>query len=126
MDSPNLDRVLRIKTNSLRGGIVENVYMRNIKVGQVKEAVILVSFNYQEGDKGSFTPVVRNIYVSNITSEKSNYGLFLDAYERSPVTNLVVENCRFNAVKNNNLLNYVKDLSFKDFYINGQLVKSNQ
>ncbi len=125
MDSPNLDRVLRIKTNSLRGGIVENVFMRNIKVGQVKEAVILVSFNYQEGDKGLFTPVVRNIYVSNIISEMSNYGLFLDAYARSPVTNLVVENCRFNAVKNDNLLNFVKDLSFKEFYINGKLVTTN-
>ena len=30
MDSPLLDRVLRIKTNSIRGGIIENVFMRNI------------------------------------------------------------------------------------------------
>lgn len=123
MNSPNLDRALRIKTNSLRGGIVENVYMRNIKVGQVKEAVILVSFKYQEGDKGGFTPIVRNIYLSNITSEKSDYGLFLDAYERSPVRNVVVENCKFNGVKNNNMFNFVKDLSFKEFYINNRLVE---
>lgn len=26
MDSPNLDRVLRIKTNSIRGGVVENIF----------------------------------------------------------------------------------------------------
>jgi polygalacturonase len=123
MDSPNLDRALRIKTNSVRGGIVENVFMRNIKIGQVTEAVILVSFKYQEGDTGKFTPIVRNIYVSNVTSEKSNYGLFLDAYERSPVTNVVIENCKFNGVKNNNLLSFTKDLTFKEFYINGKLVK---
>lgn len=125
MDSPNLDRALRIKTNSVRGGIVENIYMRNIKIGQVKEAVVLVSFQYQEGDAGNFTPVVRNIYISNVTSEKSNYGLFLDAYERSPVTNVVIENCRFNGVKKDNLLNFTKDLTFKEFYVNGKLVKSN-
>ena len=124
MDSPNLDRALRIKTNSVRGGIVENVYMRNIKIGQVNEAVVLVSFKYQEGDTGKFTPVVRNIYVSNVTSEKSDYGLFLEAYERSPVTNVVIENCKFNGVKNNNLLNFTKDLTFKEFYINGKLVKN--
>lgn len=122
MDSPNLDRALRIKTNSVRGGTIENVYMRNIKVGQVTEAVVLVSFKYQEGDTGKFTPIVRNIYVSNVTSEKSNYGLFLDAYERSPVTNVVIENCKFNGVKSDNLLNFTKDLTFKDFYINGKLV----
>ena len=30
MDSPSLDRVLRIKTNSCRGGIIENINMRNM------------------------------------------------------------------------------------------------
>ena len=29
MDSPNLDRALRIKTNSVRGGFIENIFMRN-------------------------------------------------------------------------------------------------
>lgn len=124
MDSPNLDRALRIKTNSVRGGIIENVYFRNIRIGQVKEAVILVSFQYQEGDIGKFTPIVRNIYVSGVTSEKSDYGLFLDAYERSPVTNVVIENCNFNGVKKDNLLNFTKELTFNKFYINGKLVKN--
>ena len=125
MDSPNLDRALRIKTNSVRGGTIENIFMRNVKVGQVTEAVILVSFNYQEGDTGKFTPIVRNIFVSNVTSEKSQYGLYFDCYERSPVTNVVIENCKFNGVKSNNLMKFTKDLTFKDFYINGKLVNVN-
>ena len=41
MDSPQLDRALRIKTNSVRGGRVEGVYMREVTVGQVAEAVVL-------------------------------------------------------------------------------------
>jgi len=125
MDSPNLDRALRIKTNSVRGGIIENIFMRNVKVGQVKEAVVLVSFTYQEGDTGKFTPIVRNVFVSNVTSEKSEYGLYFDCYERSPVTNVVIENCKFNGVKSNNLMKFTKDLTFKDFYINGKLVNVN-
>jgi polygalacturonase len=124
MDSPNLDRALRIKTNSVRGGIIENIYMRNVKVGQVKEAVILVSFKYQEGDTGKFTPIVRNVFVSNVISGKSKYGLLFETYERSPITNVVIENCKFNGVASNNLIDYTKDLTFKDFYINGKLVTS--
>ena len=54
MDSPNLDRALRIKTNSVRGGTVENVYMRNVKVGQVADAVFKVNFQYGEKDTGLF------------------------------------------------------------------------
>ena len=125
MDSPNLDRALRIKTNSVRGGTIENIFLRNVKVGQVNEAVILVSFTYQEGDTGKFTPIVRNIFVSNVTSEKSEYGLLFDCYERSPLTNVVIENCKFNGVKSNNLMKFTKDLTFKDFYINGKLVNVN-
>ena len=70
MSSPNLDRALRIKTNSIRGGVVENVFVRNIEVGQVKDAVIKVNFHYEEGDAGDFTPIVRNIVVQNLTSRK--------------------------------------------------------
>lgn len=42
MDSPNLERVLRIKTNNCRGGVIENINMRNIKVGQCSEAVLKI------------------------------------------------------------------------------------
>ena len=123
MDSPNLDRALRIKTNSVRGGIVENVYMRNVKVGEVKEAVVLVSFTYQEGDAGQFTPVVRNIHVKNVTSEKSDYGLHFECYERSPVKNVYIDSCKFNGVKNGNFIKYADSLHFNEFYINGEIVK---
>ncbi|MHC1704216.1 MAG: glycoside hydrolase family 28 protein [Tenuifilaceae bacterium] len=123
MDSPNLDRALRIKTNSLRGGVVENIYMRNVKVGEVIEAVVLVSFTYQEGDVGKFTPIVRNIHVKNVTSEKSDYGLHIECYERSPVTNIYIDSCRFNGVKNGNFIKHAESLHFNEFYINGEIVK---
>lgn len=47
MDSPQLDRVIRIKTNDCRGGIVENVFVRNIKVGQCHEAVLKINLLYE-------------------------------------------------------------------------------
>ena len=125
MDSPNLERVLRIKTNSVRGGVVENIYMRNIKVGQVSDAVIRIFFHYQEGDVGEFTPAVRNVYVENVTSDKSQYGLLLDGYERSPITNVVLKNCSFDSVAKGNIMNHVKDLTVHNFKINGESVSIN-
>ena len=47
MDSPNLDRVLRIKTNTCRGGIIQNIFMRNIRVGQCREAVMRTNLVYE-------------------------------------------------------------------------------
>ncbi len=119
MDSPNLDRALRIKTNSMRGGVVENVFMRNVQVGVVKEAVVHIFYHYGEGDVGVHTPEVRNIYFANVTSKKSRYGLFVKAYERSPVRNLRLEHCSFEGVQSGNVLEYVEGLYLKDVKING-------
>lgn len=111
MDSPRLDRALRIKTNALRGGIIENIRMRNVDVGQVAEAVIKVDYYYEEGDSGAFTPVVRNIDVQDVHCKKSEFGIWIKAYERSPATNITVRNCTFENVAEPNVLENVKDLS---------------
>jgi polygalacturonase len=121
MDSPHLERALRIKTNSMRGGVVENIYMRNVTIGEVSDAVIRVFFYYQEGDVGQHTPIVRNIYVSNVTSQKSRYALLLEGYERSPIDNINITNCKFDGVEKENVLNYVTNLNMRDVYINGVL-----
>jgi polygalacturonase len=122
MSSPNLYRALRIKSNSCRGGIVENIFMRNITVGEVGEAVILVNFYYDEGDVGNYTPVVRNIYIENVTSEKSQHALLFKGYARSPLTNIRISNCSFNGVEKENVISYVEQLEFDNVYINNEKI----
>ncbi len=56
MSSPHLQRALRIKTNSYRGGVIENIHFSNVTVGQVAESVIEVDFYYEEGEGGPFKP----------------------------------------------------------------------
>jgi len=119
MDSPNLDRVLRIKTNSARGGTVENICLRDIQVGQVSESIVHVNFNYEEGDKGQFAPTVKKIRVARVRSAKSQFGLFLIGYERSPVSDIVLEDCDFSGVASGNRLEHVEGLVFKNVKING-------
>jgi polygalacturonase len=111
MDSPNLERVLRIKTNSVRGGVIENIFMRNIKVGQIAEAVVKIDYFYEEGDAGAFTPAVRNINVRNVECAKSRFGVWIRAYDRSPATNVAVQDCTFRNVTEANVLENVKNLS---------------
>lgn len=123
MSSPNLDRALRIKTNAIRGGVIENIFVRNIKVGEVSEAVIKINFYYEEGDNGDFPPVVRNIKVKNMISEKSPYAIWIKGYERSPVTGLYLENCIFENVKEENIMDNVSGFEFTNVTINGRELK---
>ena len=120
MDSPNLDRALRIKTNAMRGGVVEHIYMRNVQVGQVADAVVHVDFYYEEGLRGNFTPVVRNVEVQNVTSGKSNYGLYLRGFPTAPITGVRLVDCNFSNVASGNRIEEVQGLEMINVTINGR------
>jgi polygalacturonase len=114
MSSPNLERALRIKTNSHRGGVVEDIYLRHVAIGEVSDAVLRVNFFYEEGDGGNHTPVVRNIHLEHIRSERSRYALVLAGYERSPVRGVHLRDCHFNHVECPSVLHHVADLRLDD------------
>lgn len=121
MDSPRLDRVLRFKTNSVRGGVIEQIYMRDITVGQVAEAIVAADFFYEEGDSGRFPPVLRDVDVRRVVSRQSRYGLLLRGYAYSPITRLHVEDCTFDGVQEGDRLEAVQALEFVNVRVNGTL-----
>jgi polygalacturonase len=121
MDSPNLERAIRFKANTFRGGLIENVFVRNIKVGEVGDAVIHFDMKYepQEGKDGGFVPVWRNIEIKNVTSLKSRFALYLSGLENSPIKNLVVEDCKFNSAAEKSVIENVENPVMKNVYVNG-------
>lgn len=126
MDSPELERVVRIKTNTCRGGIVENIYARNIEVGQCKESVLKINLDYEAKENccRGFLPTVRNVYLENVTCEKSKYGVQIIALDTvTNVYNINVKNCKFNGVEKGNYeKGKTKDVKFDNLIINGSLV----
>jgi polygalacturonase len=121
MNSLQLDRALRIKTNAMRGGVVEHIYMRNVQVGQVAEAIVSVNFYYEEGANGPYKPVVRHVGVSNVSSKKSQYALYLRGFADDPIEDVRLEDCTFDNVEKPNVVENVQGLTFKNVRINGKL-----
>jgi polygalacturonase len=119
MDSPNLECALRLKTNSVRGGVIENIHMRNVEVGQVSKAIVSIDFHYEEGDAGPFKPVVRNIDVRHVTSKKSKYGLYLRGFKDALIQDVRIEKCTFENVARPDVIEHVKGLSLVDVTVNG-------
>ena len=122
LDSPNLDHALRVKNNAMRGGLLESLHFRNIEVGQVAHAVITIDFNYEEGAKGSFTPVVRDYTVDGLRSSRSKYALDVQGLATAPVMNLRLTNCTFDNVADGNIVKNVRDATFDNVKINGRTV----
>jgi len=116
MSSPDLWYMLRIKTNSLRGGFVENVHVRKVKLGTVGKAAIRINFHYSDGDVGEFVPRVSNVSVSDVTGKDVRQVLFLQGYERSPVQDVRVSNSRFEGVKEADVVEHVEGLVLDNVY----------
>jgi polygalacturonase len=124
MDSPNLDHALRVKNNAARGGLLENFYFRNITVGQVAHAVITIDFNYEEGAKGNFTPVMRNFVVDKITSGKSKLGVDIQGLDKAPIYDVSIANSSFDNVADGNVVKNLKGVKLENFRLNGKTVDS--
>ncbi len=122
MDSPNLDRALRLKTNAMRGGTLEHIFMRDCTIGQVADAVVHVDFNYEEGAKGPFLPVVRDINVERVSSRKSRHALYLRAFPNAPITDVRLSDCQFHDVAIPSVLENVRGLTYERVTINGNPV----
>ncbi|MBS1856555.1 MAG: glycoside hydrolase family 28 protein [Acidobacteria bacterium] len=122
MDSPNLDRVLRFKDNAMRGGIIEHVYMRNVKVGQVARAALDVDFYYEEGNKGGFTPIVRDVEMVNVAVAKCQNAWSLRGFQNAPIRDIRLRNCTFVNAERPSVTENVEGLSLENVTVNGKPV----
>ncbi len=108
----NTENGIRIKSDTRRGGIVENLVCDNITMKNVNPAITLTCV-YQgtsSGDKksgdtsvntaaGGNIPVFRNIRISNLTATcPKSAGLILGLPE-SCISNVVLENVKISAAK---------------------------
>ena len=126
MDSPNLDRVLRIKTNSCRGGVIENIFVRDIKVGQCDESVLKINLDYEHNEvccRGNY-PTVRQVLMENVSCQRSKYGVqIIGLDEDTFVSDITVRNCRFDGVaQGNTITGKTRNVNFERLYLNGSLV----
>lgn len=127
MDSPNLDRVIRIKTSNCRGGIIENIYVRNVKVGECKEAVLRINLNYEpkEDCRRAFNPIVRNVNLENVVCNKSKYGVwFCGLKEETNIYDISLKDCDFNGVTSgtNHLEALIGEIELDNLKLNGEVV----
>lgn len=127
MNSPELDRAIRIKTTSYRGGIVENIFARNIEVGQVAEAAIKINCQYDKNERdGKYFPLVRDVYISDLTCRKAERAIsLLGIKNQKCIRNIYISNTEFNSVEKENVIKYVEGLEFDNVKVNNELLSSN-
>lgn len=111
LDSPDLERGLRLKTNTARGGLIENVHVRDIEIGSVQLAPIEIDLKYEPRESGPYIPIVRNIVVDRMRSAHSRYGIYIRGLEQAPVRDVVVRDSAFRGVTDGHVVEGTVDLA---------------
>ncbi|NOU98804.1 hypothetical protein GC097_02055 [Paenibacillus sp. LMG 31457] len=140
-DSDELDYPLRFKTSALRGGVIENIYLRNSSVNKSRQSIIRAEMTYEDtSDTGPYTPVIRNIGITNFTTSmppvgdnniEAKKGIDIITVDRQPVENMFIKDSVFTGVALNasgvesiaNVMSVgrVKNLVFDNVVINGRV-----
>src|SRR5205085_7290659 len=117
MDSPNLDRAFRFKSNAVRGGVIENINIRDVKIGRVARAVLSVEFDYDEGANGPHKPVLRDVRIANVTSKSSGSIAIISSFPGAVIEGIRLINCSFSGVEGADLLQHAGALAFDNVTI---------
>lgn len=126
MSSPNLKQALRFKNNALRGGLIEDIFIRNVYISELyngssstRGMVLSIDFNYQEGANGDYSPVVRNVDIRNVTATTANYAFYLRGFPTDRITDVRLYDCHFDNVVRENIIEFVDHLYLDNVTVNG-------
>lgn len=120
MSSPNLNDCLRLKTNSVRGGFIRDVYLRDASVGQLAVAGLEIDFNYEEGAGHDYPPDVAGINLDHVHVATTKYALDLQGYPDDHIHGVTLTNCTFDHATQPNIITNVDDLKLINVTINGE------
>ena len=123
MNSPNLQRIIRIKSNPQRGGSVSNINARNITVGECDRAILGIELTYGRTYTGPYPLDFRDITIENVTSKKSRYVVHVDGTDDAVgVRNITFRNCDINGVTEKELSHIVgaENVVFENVKVNGE------
>ncbi len=115
-NSTILQTVLRLKTNTARGGYMENIYFRNCMTKTVSQTGIYMTMQYTSSspaNTGTNTPVVRNIDVRDCAFANVAQAVYLQGLSSTQqITDVTVSNCRFLNTSSANFFSDTNRISF--------------
>jgi rhamnogalacturonyl hydrolase YesR len=117
--------VLRIKTNSCRGGVIEDIFVKDIQVGQCGESVLKINLDYEHNEVccRGYYPTVKKVLMENVTCEHSKYGVQVIGLEEGTyVEDITVRYCHFNGVEQGNIIKgKTRNIVYDKLKMNGSL-----
>lgn len=106
----------RIKATRGRGGIVENIWVENMKLRSVSIEAIQITTAYGLPFRIDSTavPLFRNVHLKNISAEKTRGTITVDGLPELPVNNVSFEDITFFGTRGGPELSNADDIRFQN------------
>ncbi|MGZ3304216.1 MAG: glycoside hydrolase family 28 protein [Asticcacaulis sp.] len=98
MGSPNLNRALRLKSNSYRGGYITDVVFRDVTIDEVADDILQVTLDYGEGNGGPYKPQMGRVRMDNVSCRKARRSFDIAGYPDNVIDTIDLRNCIFDNV----------------------------
>jgi polygalacturonase len=113
------DRAIRIKSRADRGGVVENVFARNLTVKNIQREVVILNMDYGSDRQalGKETPpVFRNMRFENITAVGAPTAILIQGMKSSPIQDIQFVNMTVNSTRGI-VANCARGLTFENVQV---------
>jgi polygalacturonase len=120
MTSTGLQAGHRLKTNSVRGGFIEGSHVWRVNVSAIGGPLLLIDFNYGEGNTGTYPPTVTDINLSHWTVAAATQGWDIAGYPTDPVGTVRLRDVTVTGpLTTANVATNISDLRLTDVVIDG-------
>lgn len=111
-----------LKSGRERGGIIQNIYVNDIHLNQVRNDVICLIPNYDNDTTSVYPPVYKDIYIQNVTVSEAGRGIRVFGWEDAPIQNVKIENIKIDVITSEDpkdifLINQVENVRLKNVRI---------
>ncbi len=113
---------LRFKSTRGRGGVVENIYVDNIKMTDIPGEALIFDLYYGIKPGAPVPPVTeetpsfRNIFIKDVVCRSAGQAALFNGLPEMPMKNVVIEDSRFRANKGF-VLNHVDGLTMRNVVV---------
>ncbi len=119
----NVKNALLFKSNLDRGGFIENVFVDSISIKSAAGAVLRFETNYFGYRGGNFPVRYSDFSISNVKAGKADaYAIYYDGNDAEPIRNIKVENFEVEKAGHTHYLFKTKDCKFVNCKVNGEKI----
>jgi polygalacturonase len=114
----------RLKTNSVRGGYIEDSNIFRVDAPVIGGPALLIDYTYGEGDTGTYEPTVTdiNLLYWNVGSATAAWNIV--GYTEDHVGTVLLQDFTVTTMTGKNTLEFIDNLELVDVTINGSTVTS--